>query len=92
MLEFATSQWEKALQPCIQEIIRIDQDDNAYMKKLTQPYLLNGGHSSMFDGTYIAMSMLRWFLWANSPLVKGLEGTIQSLDGMREQTPGWGTI
>jgi hypothetical protein len=36
------------------------------------------------------MSMLRWFLWANSPLVRGLEDRIKSLDGMMEQTPGWG--
>ena len=31
VLEFATSQWEKALQPCIEDIIRVDQDDNAYV-------------------------------------------------------------
>lgn len=55
-----------------------------------QPYLLNEGQNSMFDGTYVAMSMLRWFLWKNTPLVEGLEDRIRSLDGMWEQTPGWG--
>jgi len=90
VLEFATSQWEEALQPCIEEIIRVDQDDSVYMEKLMQPYLLNEGKKSMFDGTYLAMSMLRWFLWANSPLVRGLDDRIKSLDGMMEQTPGWG--
>ena len=62
VLEFATSQWEKSLQPCIEEIIRLDQDDDAYIEKLMQPYLLNEGKNSLFDGTYLAMSMLRWFL------------------------------
>jgi len=90
VLEFATSQWEKALQPCIEEIIRVDQDDSAYIEKLMQPYLLNEGQNSMFDGTYVAMSMLRWFLWKSSPVVGGLEDQIRSLTGMWEQTPGWG--
>eukprot|EP00985_Skeletonema_marinoi_P034751 scaffold44747_cov241-Skeletonema_marinoi.AAC.1 len=45
----------------------------------------------MFDGTYVAMSMLRWFLWKSSPVVGGLEDQIRSLTGMWEQTPGWGT-
>jgi hypothetical protein len=90
VLEFATSQWEKSLQPCIEEIIRLDQDDDAYIEKLMQPYLLNEGKNSMFDGTYLAMNMLQWFQWANSPLVEGLEDAISELDGMREQTPGWG--
>ena len=90
VLEFATSQWEKSLQPCIEEIIRLDQDDDAYIEKLMQPYLLNEGKNSMFDGTYLAMNMLRWFQWANSPLVEGLEDTISGLDGMQEQTHGWG--
>lgn len=90
VLEFATSQWKKSLQPCIEEIIRLDQDDDAYIEKLMQPYLLNEGKNSMFDGTYLAMNMLRWFQWANSPLVEGLEDTISGLDGMQEQTHGWG--
>ena len=90
VLEFATSQWEKALQPCIEEIIRADQNDDIYIEKLMQPYLLNEGQNSIFDGTYVAMSMLRWFQWKSSPLVGGLEDQIRNLDGLWEQTPGWG--
>ncbi|KAL7492891.1 hypothetical protein ACHAWT_002162 [Skeletonema menzelii] len=90
VLEFVTSQWEKALQPCIEEIIRVDQDDSVYIEKLMQPYLLNEGQNSKFDGTYVAMSTLRWFLWKKSPLIEGLEDQFRSLDGMWEQTPGWG--
>jgi hypothetical protein len=90
VLEFVTSQWEKALQPCIEEIIRVDRDDDTYIEKLMQPYLLNEGQNSIFDGTYVAMSMLRWFQWKNSPLVGGLEDQIRNLDGLWEQTPGWG--
>lgn len=90
VLEFATSQWEAALQPCIKEIIRLDQNDDAYIQKLMQPYLLNEGKHSLFDGTYVAISMLQWFIWARSPLVSGLENIIASLEGVREQTPGSG--
>ena len=90
VLKFATTQWEKALQPCIEEIIQVDQDDSAYIEKLMQPYLLNEGQNSIFDGSYVAMSTLRWFLWKKSPLIEGLEDQIRSLDGIWEQTPGWG--
>ncbi|KAL7552315.1 hypothetical protein ACHAWF_015536 [Thalassiosira exigua] len=92
VLAFAKSQWEDVLMPCIEEIKRIDNDDDAYIENLMQPYLLNGGRNSIFDGTYIAFSMLRWFLWANSPLVNRLADRIQGLEGMVEQTPGSGAI
>jgi hypothetical protein len=91
VLDFVTNQWEHALQPCIDEIIRLDNDDDVYTKILQQPYIRNGGENSMFDGTYLAHSMLQWFVWAKSPLVKGLEDKISSLNGIQEQTPGWGT-
>ena len=86
VLEFVASQWEKALQPCIDEIIRLDSNDDAYIEKLLQPYLLNGGQHSLFDGKYLAVSMLHWFIWAKSPLVRGLEGQIENLEGIWEQT------
>lgn len=90
VLEFVASQWEKELQPCIDEIIRLDRNDDAYIEKLMQPYLLNDGKQSMFDGTHVALSMLHWYLLARSPLVAGLEVKIDSLEGMLEQTPGFG--
>lgn len=90
VLEFVTRRWERALKPCVDEIIRLDGDDDAYAAKLTEPYLLNGGRRSLFDGTYLALSMLEWFSWAGSPLVEGLEGRMEGLEGMLEQTPGWG--
>ena len=90
VLEFATLQWTKALQPCIDEIIRVDQDDDVYIEKLMQPYLLNEGKNSIFDGTYLAMSMLRWFMLKKSPIVRNLDDEISSLDGMTEQTLGLG--
>ena len=91
VIEFAISQWETTLQPCIDEIIRIDNDDNEYIKKIMQPYILNGANS-LFDGTYLANSFLNWFVWAKSPLVDGLEDQITSLEGMQEQTPNWGKV
>ena len=91
VIEFAISQWETTLQPCIDEIIRIDNDDNEYIKKIMQPYILNGANS-LFDGTYLANSFLNWFVWAKSPLVDGVEDQITSLEGMQEQTPNWGKV
>mmetsp|Transcript_24377 Transcript_24377/g.36165 ORF Transcript_24377/g.36165 Transcript_24377/m.36165 type:complete len:168 (-) Transcript_24377:368-871(-) len=67
VLAFAESQWKDVLMPCIDETKRIDQEDNAYIEKLMQPYLLNGGRNSMFDGTYIA--------------IRSLEGMIEQTPG-----------
>ena len=33
-LEFVTTQWAQTLQPCIDEIIRIDTNDDEYIAKL----------------------------------------------------------
>ena len=87
VIEFAITQWEKTLQPCIDEIIRIDTNDDEYIRKIMQPYVLNEGVNSLFDGTYLADSFLNWFVWAKSPLVDGLEDQIASVEGMQEQTP-----
>ena len=90
VLEFVTALWEEALRPCVDKVIRLDGDDESFIGKLTEPFLLNEGHRSLFDGTYLAISMFRWFSWAESPLVEGLDGSMESLEGMLEQTPGWG--
>ena len=92
VLDFVTNQWTQVLQPCIDEIIRIDTNDDEYITKLMQPYVLNEGMNSLFDGTYVANSMLNWFVWAKSPLIRGLEDDIASMDGIQEQTPGSGTV
>ena len=57
VLEFVTEQWEEALTPCVDKIVALDKDDDAYVKKLMQPYILNEGLRSLFDGTYIATSL-----------------------------------
>ncbi|KAL7539498.1 hypothetical protein ACHAXR_009340 [Thalassiosira sp. AJA248-18] len=87
-LEFVTSQWEEALMPCVDEIAALDRDDNAYVEKLMEPYLLNDGRRSLFDGTYLAISLLHWYSFVGSPLVRSLR--IEGVEGMLEQTPGWG--
>lgn len=89
-LDFVAKTWEEALQPCIDEIIHLDQDDDAYADKIMEPFLQNMGRRSMFDGTYLAISLLQWFTWAKSPLVEGLDKRLEGVDGMLEQTPGWG--
>ena len=49
VLEFVTSAWEDALQPCVDRIRELDMDDDLYTEKLMQPYILNDGVNSMFD-------------------------------------------
>ena len=83
--------WAQTLQPCIDEIIRIYTNDDECIAKVMQPYVLNEGINSLFDGTY-TNSMLNRFVWAKSPLMRGLEEHIASMDGIQEQTPGWGTV
>ena len=88
VLELVTSAWEDALQLCVDRIRELDTDDDLYIEKLMQPYILNDGVNSMFDGTYVAHSLLRWFSIAHSPLVEEVD--LDGLPGMLEQTPGWG--
>lgn len=90
ILDFAIETWEEALKPCVDEVVRLDEDDGAYIRKIMQPYVRGGGEGSLFDGTYVALSMLGWFVQAESPLVSGLEGKIARLGTMRDQTAGLG--
>ena len=76
------------MQLCVDRIRELDTDDDLYIEKLMQPYILNDGVNSMFDGTYVAHSLLRWFSIAHSPLVEEVD--LDGLPGMLEQTPGWG--
>jgi hypothetical protein len=91
VLEFVTKQWEEALTPCVDKIVALDKDDDAYVKKLMQPYILNEGIRSLFDGTYIATSLLYWYLVMGSPIVQGLQiEKLLATEGMLEQTEGCG--
>lgn len=78
LLQFAKNKFSKALQPCIDEIKRLDQDDEAYVQKLMQPYLLKY-ENSLFDGTYVAKGILQWLLTMGSPLMIGLESRLQRI-------------
>ena len=77
LLEFVTQQWEEALQPCIDEIIRLDKDDESYIAKLREPFVKNF-HHSLFDGTYVGIAILAWLLHVNSPVVYGLDDKIHN--------------
>ena len=88
ILDFAIKTWEEALKPCVDEVVRLDEDDEAFIQKIMQPYVQRGGEGSLFDGTYVALSLLGWFVQAESPLVSGLEGKIARLGTMRDQTAG----
>jgi hypothetical protein len=91
VLEFVTKQWEEALTPCVDKIVALDKDDDAYVKKLMQPYILNEGIRSVFDGTYIATSLLYWYLVMGSPIVQGLQiEKLLATEGVLEQTEGCG--
>ena len=90
VLDFAIKAWEHAWKPCVDEVVRLDEDDEAFIQKIMQPYVLKGGESSLFDWTYVALSLLGWFVEAESPLVSGLEGKIARLGTMRDQTAGLG--
>ena len=86
-----TEQWEEALTPCVDKVVALDKDDDAYVKKLMQPYILNEGLRSLFDGTYIATSLLHWYLVMGSPIVQGLQiEKLLATEGMLEQTEGYG--
>ena len=91
MLEFATEQWEEALTPCVDAVATLDKDDDAYVEKLMQPYVLHEGRRSLFDGTYLATALLQWYVFMGSPLVQDLcLQDVIAAEGMLEQTPGWG--
>lgn len=78
LLEFVTQQWEQALQPCIDEIIRLDKDDESYIAKLREPFV-KSFKRSLFDGTYVGIAILNWLLHMNSPVVYGLDDRISNL-------------
>ncbi|KAL7532686.1 hypothetical protein ACHAXR_004781 [Thalassiosira sp. AJA248-18] len=79
LLEFVAQQWEKSLQPCIDEIIRLDKDDESYISKLREPFVANFNHS-LFDGTYVGIAILNWLQHMKSPVVYGLDDKIRNLN------------
>ncbi|KAL7528058.1 hypothetical protein ACHAWF_002426 [Thalassiosira exigua] len=84
LLDFVTDQLEDALQPCIDEIIRLDQNVEHYILKLMEPFILNY-ENSLFDGTYVGISLLRWLSHAGSLVAYDLEDQIWNL-AMPRQT------
>lgn len=84
LLDFVVSEWEDALQPCIDEIVRLDNDNESYIAKLMEPFILNYKHS-MFDGTYVGAALLHWLVHTGSSTIIGLEQNIWSIS-MPQQT------
>ena len=78
LLEFIANQWKEALQPCIDEIIRLDQDDESYIAKLMEPFVTRYEHG-LFDGTYVGSALLNWLSHMNSPVTVGMEDMIHDL-------------
>ena len=78
LLEFVAQQWESALKPCIDEIIRVDKDDESYIAKLREPFVTRF-ENSLFDGTYVGVGILNWLLHIQSPVTYGLEDRIRKL-------------
>lgn len=78
LLEFIADAWKVPLQPCIDEIIRLDKDDESYIAKLREPFVTHF-EDSLFDGTYVALSLLTWLSHVNSPVTFGIENIIQEL-------------
>ena len=78
LLEFVAQQWESALKPCIDEIIRVDKDDESYIAKLREPFVTRF-ENSLFDGTYVGVGILDWLLHIQSPVTYGLEDRIRKL-------------
>lgn len=78
LLQFAKDKFAKVLQPCIDEIKRLDQDDEAYVQKLIEPFILKY-ENSLFDGTYVAKGILQWLLVMGSPIMIGLESSLQGI-------------
>lgn len=78
LMQFAMVKFREALKPCIAEIIRLDKDDEAYISKLMEPYILKF-ENSLFDGTYVASALLRFLIMMRSPLMIGLESSVQQV-------------
>ena len=78
LIKFAVAKFREPLKPCIAEIIRLDNDDEAYVRKLMEPYILKY-ENSLFDGTYVAAGLLRWLLTMGSPLMIGLESRVHQV-------------
>ena len=72
LMLWAREKFGKALQPCIEEIIRLDKDDDAYLDKLMEPFVYSYTNS-IFDGTYVAAELLRWLQKKGSRVTSGLE-------------------
>ena len=58
LLRFVVDNWRKALQPCVDEIMRLDEDDDAYIEMLMEPFI-HEFENSLFDGTYVAAQVLQ---------------------------------
>ena len=53
-------------------------DDDAYMNKLMEPYILKY-ENSLFDGTYVAAGLLHWLVMMGFPLMIGLESRLHNV-------------
>ena len=50
----------KLLKPCLEEVLRLDQDEKAYLEKLNQPFLKdNVFEGSIFDYGYYGKTLKR---------------------------------
>jgi hypothetical protein len=78
LIEFVADQWTEALQPCIDEIVRLDRDDESYIAKLTEPFVTTF-ENSLFDGSYVGVALLKWLAHMNSPVTVGIENMIFSM-------------
>ena len=85
LMQFAKEKFRTALQPCIKEIIRLDQDDEAYIQKLMEPYILQY-ENSLFDGTYVATGILQWLEAMGSSVMTGIDPYSLSRVRIDEQT------
>lgn len=84
LLKFVSEQWEDDLQPCVDEIIRLDKDDESYIRKLMEPFILRY-EGSIFDGTYVGIALLHWLVQRGSLVTHGLEQEIWRM-AMPKQT------
>ena len=70
-VEEGVAMFRDALKPCIDEIIRLDQDDNAYAAKLEEPVLLdNRLEGSYFDYHRYARDIANVMKWSRVPNVR----------------------
>ena len=75
LLDFITDQWKEALQPCVDEIVQLEKDDENYISKLMEPFVTHFEHS-LFDGSYVGGALLKWLVHVNSPVIVGIEDFI----------------